>query len=149
MKVILIQDLKGTGKKGDIINTSDGHARNYLIPRGIALEANDSNLRELDHQKATIKKKEDAAVAEARALKEKIEKEKALKIKVAAGEGGRLFGAITNKDIADLLEKSGISIDKKKIVIDPIKSVGSYTAVIKLHAGVSANLSLSVSGDDE
>lgn len=147
MKVILLKDVKGTGKKGDIINASDGHARNYLIPRGIALEANDSNLRELDHQKSNQKKKEDAALAEANDLKAKLEKNVRIQIKASAGEGGKLFGAITNKDIAEQLEKHGFQIDKKRIAIDPIKHLGSYTAVVKLHTGVNADLKIEVDGE--
>ncbi|MDO4754331.1 MAG: 50S ribosomal protein L9 [Bacillota bacterium] len=147
MKVILLKDVKGTGKKGDIINTSDGHARNYLIPKGIALEANDSNLRELGHQKANMKKKEDEALAEANALKARLEQEVKLELVVSAGEGGRLFGAITNKDIAEQLEKKGFDIDKKRIALDPIKVLGSYTAIVKLHTGVSAHLHIEVRGE--
>lgn len=147
MKVILLQDVKGTGKKGDIITTSDGHARNFLIPRGIALEANDSNLRELDHQKANKKKKEDAALAEANALKDKIEKEVKIEFSVSAGEGGKLFGAITNKDIAERLEKAGYDVDKKRIVLEPIKTLGMYEATLKLHTGVNANLKIEVKGE--
>lgn len=147
MKVILLKDVKGTGKKGDIITTSDGHARNYLIPRGIALEANDSNLRELDHQKANKKKKEDAALAEANALKDRIEKEVRIEIVASAGEGGKLFGAITNKDIAERLEQKGFDIDKKRIVLDPIKTLGSYEAILKLHTGVNASLKIEVKGE--
>lgn len=148
MKVILLKDIKGTGKKGEIINASDGHARNYLIPRGLALEASDANLRELAHQKASLKKREDEALAEANALKAKIEKQFKITIKTGAGEGGKLFGAVTNKDVADGLKSVyDIDIDKKRISLDPIKSVGSYTAVIKLHSGVSAKLGVEVVGD--
>ncbi len=148
MKVILLKDIKGTGKKGEIINASDGHARNYLIPRGFALEASDSNLRELAHQKASLKKREDEALAEANALKEKIEKQYKITIKAGAGEGGKLFGAITNKDVAENLKSVyGIDIDKKRISMDPIKLLGAYNAVIKLHSGVSANLSIEVTGE--
>ncbi len=145
MRVILLKDIKGTGKKGDIINASDGHARNYLIPRGLAREASDSNLRELGHQQATAKKKADEALAAAKAMKNRLEKEVVIKFKESAGDGGRLFGAITNKDIADALSKKHkIDIDKKKISIDSIKTVGEHIAKIKLHTGVSADLKIVV-----
>lgn len=147
MKVILLKDLKGTGKKGDIINTSDGHARNYLIPRGIAMEASDSNLRELDHQKANQKKKEDAALAEAQELAKKLSGIKVTFV-VSTGEGGKLFGAITNKDVAEKLsELSGIELDKKKLAIDAIKHIGEFTAQVRLHPGVVADVKVHVTSN--
>ncbi len=149
MKVILLKDIKGTGKKGDIINASDGHARNFLIPRGFALEASDSNLRELGHQKASAKKKADEALAEAKALKNRLEKDVSIQFKQGAGEGGRLFGAVTNKDIADeLMSKYKIEIDKKRIDSGSIKTVGEHVAKVKLHTGVVADLKIVVEADE-
>lgn len=145
MKVILLKDVKGTGKKGDMVNASDGHARNYLIPRGLAMEATDSNIRELKHQKATAKRKEEEAIAEAEAVKKDIEGRGALVIKAEAGDGGRLFGAVTNINVAEaLLKDFGFDIDRKKIAMDSIKQLGEHEAVIKLHPGVSATLKLNV-----
>ncbi|MBS7526566.1 50S ribosomal protein L9 [Fusibacter paucivorans] len=145
MKVILLKDIKGTGKKGDVINASDGHARNYLIPRGLAKEATEGNVRALEHQQATVQKKKDEAFAEAVALGKDIEKIQII-FKAKAGEGGRLFGSITNKDIADELKKAhGIDIDKKKIALDqPIRTLGTTLVTVKVYPKVSAQFSVKV-----
>lgn len=145
MKVILLKDMKGTGKKGDIINASDGHARNYLIPKGFAKEATAGNLRELENQNETKKKKADAALAEAQELAEKLSKLD-VRFRSKTGEGGRLFGSITNKDIADQLEKShGIVLDKKKISLEePIRTVGATRVHIKVYPNVGAELKVIV-----
>lgn len=147
MKVILLQDIKGTGKKGDVINTSDGHARNYLFPRNLAKEATDSNVRELEHQKASMDKRKQHELEEAQELGKKIE-EITLTIKSKAGEHGKLFGAITSKEVAEILDKKhGIKVDKKKITLDTIKSIGSTKADIKIHPKVVAQVKINIEAE--
>ncbi|MDO4799123.1 MAG: 50S ribosomal protein L9 [Bacillota bacterium] len=145
MKVILLKDIKGTGKKGEIINASDGHARNYLIPKGLAKEATAGNVKELENQNETKKKKADAALAEAQVLAAKLSKLE-VRFRSKAGEGGRLFGSITNKDIADQLEKThGIALDKKKISMDdPIRTLGATKVHVKVYPNVGAELKVIV-----
>lgn len=145
MKVILLKDIKGTGKKGEIINASDGHARNFLIPRGLAKEATDGSVKELEHQNAAKVKKEEQAFAEAKALAAKIDTLE-VTVKTKAGEGGRLFGSITNKDIADLIKaKHNLDIDKKKIVMEhPIRNLGSSHVTIKVYPKVTAKIKVNV-----
>lgn len=145
MKVILLKDIKGTGKKGEIINASDGHARNYLIPRGLAKEATDGSVRELEHQNANKVKKEEQAFSDAKALAEEINKLE-VTFKTKAGEGGRLFGSITNKDVSDKIkEVYKMDIDKKKIVMDqPIRTLGTTNVQIKVYPKVSAQIKVHV-----
>ena len=145
MLVLLKQDVKGSGKAGDIVKVSDGYARNILLPKGLAVEATEGNIRAAEKQKERQAQKaaEDRAAAEA--LAESI-KEKSIEIKTKAGEGGKLFGAITSKDISEELQKQlGLEIDKKKIELEsPIKSLGTYTAVLKLYSEVKGELKVSV-----
>ncbi|MDK2918832.1 MAG: large subunit ribosomal protein [Candidatus Petromonas sp.] len=145
MKVILLKDVKGTGKKGDVVNVSDGHARNFLIPRGFAKEATDSNIKTLKHQKQMQKRKQEEELAKAKALAEKISSI-TLTFKSKAGEGGRLFGSITSKDIAEKLKKEHkIKVDKRKIVLDnPIKELGARFVEIKVYPEVSGKLKVQV-----
>lgn len=145
MKVVLTSDVKGTGKKGEVINVSEGYARNFLFPKGIAIEANEKNLKELDRQKAYQDKKKADELEKAQTLKKQLDKI-VLTMAVKAGEGGRLFGAITAKDIGDTIEKlHGLNIDKRKIELKaPIKSLGSHTVTIKLHPEVSAILNINI-----
>jgi large subunit ribosomal protein L9 len=145
MKVILLKDIKGTGKKGEIINASDGHARNYLLPRGLAKEATDGNVKELEHHKAAEKKKRQEELAAAKAHAAEIEKIQVV-FKAKAGEGGRLFGSITNKDIAEELKKThGLDIDKKKIALEqPIRNLGTTTVTVKVFPKVSAQFKVKV-----
>ena len=145
MKVILLEDVKGTGKKGQVVNASDGHARNFLLPRKLAIEATDSNLASLEAQQ---KKAEHKVAQEVKAAKELAEKLQAKPITIAAkvGDKGRMFGSISNKEIAEAVQSQlGVAVDKKKIVLtEPVKSVGSYTATAKLHTQVSVNLTFEV-----
>ncbi|MBN2260788.1 MAG: 50S ribosomal protein L9 [Clostridiales bacterium] len=145
MKVILLKDIKGTGKKGDIINTSDGHARNYLIPRKLGVEANDANIKELEYKKANVEKIKKNELADAEAFAKDLS-EKELKIITKAGEGGKLFGSITSKDLADQLKDDfNIDIDKKKIVMkNPIKELGTYEVEIKTYPNVKAVIKVTV-----
>lgn len=145
MKVILLKDVKGTGKKGEVINASDGHARNFLFPRGIAVEATDSNMRKLTHQKASENKRIEEKLNDCKELAEKIEKI-TLKFQGKIGENGKLFGSITSKDIGNRLEKDyGIKVDKRKIELsNPIKDLGTREVDIKVHPKVTAKLKVSV-----
>ena len=139
MKVILLEDVKGTGKKGQTIEASDGHARNFLIPRKLAVEATKANVAQLEGQqkKAATKLQQDIEAAQAIAAKIR---EVEIKIPVKCGDGGRMFGSISNKEIAEALQKSGIVVDKKKIVVQAVKTVGEHSANIKLHPQVSVPL---------
>lgn len=142
MKVILKQDVKGLGKKDEIINASDGYAKNYLIPRGIAVEATTGNLNETKNkQQAQVeKKKRELEIAKDFATQLN---NKTVVIKAKAGESGKLFGAISNKDVADAIKAQfKIDIDKKKIVMDPIKAVGEHTAEIRIYTGVVAKITV-------
>ncbi len=146
MKVILLQDIKGTGKKGDIINASDGHARNYLIPKGLAVEANAGNINAKQNKDRKEEEEKQAILDEAKELKAKID-ELELKIEAKLGSNGKLFGTITSKEIHDEMKKQfGIDIDKKKITLkNPIKAIGTFDVIIKLHQKVSAELTVKVS----
>ena len=145
MKVILLEDIKNIGKKGQIINAKDGYARNYLIPKKLAIEATETNIRNLEAEKRRKEEKENELLQEARALEEELMK-KTIVIKAKTGEHGKLFGSITTKEISDVLEKEHkITIDKKKFDLEePIKSVGEYKVRIKLHPQVNAELKVIV-----
>lgn len=133
MKVILQQDVKGQGKKGQMVEVSDGYARNFLLPRKLAVEANADNVNTMKLQEKARKAKEAAEKAEAEAVAEKL-KESVVKISAKAGTGGRLFGAVTTKEIAEGLKAQyGIEINKSKIVQEePIKTFGTYQLKAKL-----------------
>ena len=141
MIVILNRDVKGTGKAGDIVKVSDGYARNMLIPKGYAKEATEGNVRNLEKQKAIAAEKKAEEKAAAQALAEKVNAV-SVTIKTKAGEGGRIFGSITSKDIADALaDQQKLTVDKKKIQLDnPIKQTGELTVDIKLYPEVMAKL---------
>lgn len=148
MIVILNRDVKGTGKAGDIVKVSDGYARNMLIPKGYAKEATEGNVRNLEKQKAIAAEKKAEDKAAAQELAEKINNA-SITIKTKAGEGGRIFGSITSKDIADgLADQQKIAIDKKKIQLDnPIKQTGELTVDIKLYPEVMAKLKVTVTAE--
>lgn len=145
MKVILLEDIKGVGKKDDIINASDGHARNYLFPKNLAVEATKSNMNRLENVKKAEKQRQDELLQEARTMEEKL-KNVTVKIPVKMGKNGKIFGSVTSKEIASALtEQNDIQIDKKKIVIsDPIKSVGTVKMDVRLHPKVTAKLSVQI-----
>lgn len=145
MIVILNRDIKGTGKAGDVVNVSDGYARNMLLPKGYATEATEGNIRNLKKQKAIAAEKKAEEKAAAQQTAEKIGKV-SVEIKTKAGEGGRIFGSITSKDIADALKaQHNITVDKKKILLDsPIKQTGEITVEIKLYTDVNAKLKVVV-----
>lgn len=144
MKVILKQDVKGQGKKGELVTVSDGYARNFLFPRGLAVEADSQAMNELRNREESVayhkKVEKQAALDAAASLKNMV-----LTVKAKAGSNGRLFGSVTTKEVADVLEKQhGLKVDKRKITMDDIKTFGSYTAEIKLHTGVSAQITVKV-----
>ena len=144
MKVILLKDIKALGKKGDVVNVSDGYARNFLFPKKAAQEATDSNLNILNNHKEKERKEKLAEIEAAQKIAEKL-KGQVVNITTKAGEGGKLFGAITSKDVAEQLEKQqDFKIDKKKIVMDTLKHVGTYEVEIKLYAEVSTKVKVIV-----
>ncbi len=145
MIVILNRDIKGTGKAGEVVKVSDGYARNMLLPKGWATEATDGNIRSLEKQKALQEQKKAEEKAAAQELAAKLSDVKVV-IKTKAGEGGRLFGSITSKDIADETKKqAGITLDKKKIQLSsPIKSMGTFEVEVKLYPEVSGKMTVEV-----
>ena len=145
MIVILNKDIKGTGKAGDVVKVSDGYARNMLIPKGWATEATEGNVRSLEKQKAVAAEKKAQEKAAAQAQAEKI-KELAVVIKTKAGDGGKIFGSITSKDIAEALQNQHkITVDKKKIQLaNPVKMTGEMDVAIKLYPEVSTTLRVKI-----
>lgn len=140
MKVILLEDVKGVGKKGQVVNASDGHARNFLLPRKLAMEANKDNLAQLESRQQKAAHKLSQEVAAAQETADKIKNTK-LVLPVRVGDSGKMFGSISNKEIAEaLVSKLGLTIDKKKIQMDSAKTVGEHTATLKLHPQVSVPL---------
>ncbi|AIQ15216.1 50S ribosomal protein L9 [Paenibacillus durus] len=145
MKVIFIKDVKGQGKKGQIKEVSEGYATNFLLPRGMARPATEGNMKTLENQAAAEQRRKEQEKEEAQQLGEKLSG-LALTMKAKAGEGGRLFGAITSKQIAEALAKAnGITIDKRKIELDePIRHLGTTQVQVKLHTEVKAVLKVQV-----
>lgn len=147
MQVILKQDVKGTGKAGDIVKVNDGFARNKLIPSGVAVEATEANKRAIAREKANLAEKIAAEKAAAKELAEKL-KAKPIVVKTKVGEGGKLFGSITSMDIADAIKAQlDIDVDKKKIVLSkPIKEIGEAQVEIKLYQDIAATVDVKVEG---
>lgn len=145
MKVILIKDVKGLGKAGDLVNSKDGYARNYLFPKNLAIEATEANLKKLEEKKSQEAAKIAQEQKEAQELKVKIEK-LTVEIKAKGGTGGKLFGSITSADISNELKKQHkIDIDKRKIELkENIKSVGLTEVEVKLYTEISAKLKVNV-----
>ncbi len=145
MEIILIQDVKSLGKKGEIVKVSDGYARNFILPKKLGMEATKQNLNDLKLQKAAEEKRQKEILEEARAYAVKLEAIN-IKVTIKAGEGGRTFGSVSTKEIsAALKEQFNIDIDKKKLQLsDPIKNAGTYTVPVKLHPQVTAELKVSV-----
>ena len=145
MKVVLLQDVKALGKKGELVNASDGYARNFLFPRKLAKEANAQAMNELKNAAESkaykIKTEKEAAQAAAASLNEKT-----VKIQAKAGQKGRIFGSVTSKEVAAAVKNQfGVEIDKRKITIDgDIKAFGSYKAEIKLYTGITATITVMV-----
>ncbi|MDN3017818.1 50S ribosomal protein L9 [Paenibacillus sp. BSR1-1] len=145
MKVIFLKDVKGKGKKGEVKNVADGYAHNFLIKQGLAVEANNANVSSLDAQKKKQEKEAAEELAEAKKLKETID-QITVELTAKAGEGGRLFGSITTKQVAEELQKKhGIKIDKRKMELnDAIRTLGHTKVPVKLHHEVTATLTVSV-----
>ena len=145
MKVIFLQDVKGSGKKGEVKTVADGYARNMLLPKGYAVEATAKNMNLLEGQKASAQHKIDLEIAAAKEAAAKV-KGKKVKISAKAGSNGKLFGSVTAGNVADTLnEQFGVKVDKKKITLSTdIKNSGSYTAVIKFYNGISETIDIDV-----
>ena len=145
MKVILLDNIKGVGKKDEIINASDGYARNYLLPKKLAVEANAENMSKLNNKKESANYKKDQEKQQAEELAKKL-KGIMLKIKVKAGENGKIFGGVTSKEISENLKNQyNFIVDKKKIELkEAIKTLGSFNVSIKLMEGITANLRIEV-----
>ncbi|MBR5826622.1 MAG: 50S ribosomal protein L9 [Clostridia bacterium] len=140
MKVVLKQDVKGLGKKGELVNTSDGYARNFLFPKGLAVEANAQSLTELKNREQSAKFKVETEIAAAKKAAAELEG-KTIVLTAKAGANGKLFGSVTSKEIAEKVKSQfGIETDKRKIVVEDIKQFGTYTFEIKLYQGISAKL---------
>lgn len=145
MKVILLQDVKGTGKKNQLVNVSDGYARNFLFVKKLAIEATVDNVQKLKEFNFSQDLKKQKEIENANELAKKIESIK-LHVKVKSGETGKIFGGVTSSQIADELKnQADIEIDKKKVVLDePIKLLGAYTVTLKLYEGITAKLQVNV-----
>lgn len=145
MKVIYLQDVKGSGKKGEVKNVADGYARNMLLPKGLAVEATPENMNKLEGQKASAQHKTDVEKQAATEAAAKI-KDKKLIIKAKAGSNDRLFGSVTAANIAEALDSQlGVKVDKKKISLSSdIKNFGSYTATVKFYTGISEKVDVDV-----
>lgn len=145
MKVILTQDVKSLGKKGEMVNVADGYARNFLFPRGLAAEANAQAMTEMKNREAA---KEHKIAVDTQAAKEAaaVLEGKTVRLSAKAGQNGKLFGSVTAKEVSQALQKQyGIEADKRKIAMDDIKAFGTYEAEIKLYSGISAKFYVQVS----
>jgi len=144
MNVILTENIEGLGNIGDLVKVKPGYARNYLVPRRLAVEANTRNVRELEHQKRQLERKAQKVAQDAEALKARIEAVQCV-IAHRAGEEGKLFGSVTSMEIGEKLAAAGVEIDRKKIQLaEPIKTLGDHQVPVKLTAGIVANVKVSV-----
>ena len=145
MKVVLLQDVKDLGKKGELVNASDGYARNFLFPRKLAVEATAGKLKEIEDKKSSEKRRKDMELKAAKELADKLGKIE-ISLKTKAGENGKLFGSITGKDVADAIKaQHNIEVDKKKVVLhEAIKALGTYQVEIKVYPEVSAKINVKV-----
>lgn len=145
MKVILLSDVKNLGKAGEAVEVAEGYARNYLLPRGLAAEASSGKLKDLERKKEAERRRQAKEEQDARDILRRL-KENKIVIKARAGDSGRLFGSITAQDVAAAIKAAtGEEIDKKKIELSqPIKSVGQYTAIVRPHAGISGEVTVTV-----
>ena len=145
MQVILTRDVKGQGKKGQMVNVSDGYARNYLLPRGLAEPATQSNINVMKGKQESLEYKKKVELEEANAIAEKMKEIKVV-LKAKAGENGKLFGSVTSKDVAEALtSQHHIKLDKKKFVMpDGIKTLGTTTVDVKIYTGVVGKLNVVV-----
>jgi large subunit ribosomal protein L9 len=144
MKVILKDDVKNVGNMGDIVKVADGYARNYLVPRGLAVEASTKNVKSVEHEKRIIQEKSKKIKNSAQDFSDRLSKV-TLVMKANAGEEGKLFGSVTTMDIAEALKNEGFDIDKKKISLDePIKRLGEHTVNVKIHPEITTNVTVQV-----
>jgi ribosomal protein L9 len=145
MEIILLQDVKALGKKGELVKVSDGYARNFILPKKLGLEATKQNLYDLNNQKAAEVKRQKEILEEAQVQAKKLS-ELTIKTTIKAGEGGKTFGSVSTKEIAAALkEQFGVELDKKKLQLnDAIKNAGTYTVPVKLHPQVTAELKVKV-----
>lgn len=144
MKVVLLADVKGQGKKGQLVNVSDGYARNFLFPKNLAIEANAAAMSELKSREEAAAHHKQEEIDAAKDLAKKLNGTTVV-IKAKAGSQGKLFGAVTSKEIAAEIKKSlGVEIDRKKMQVKDIKSFGDYTADIRLYSGINAEVNVSV-----
>ena len=144
MKVICLQDVKGKGKKGEVKEVSDGYARNYLIAKGLAKQATSSNIKEIEAIEKSEQKRKAEELKNAQVLADKLE-QLTVTISTKSGENGRLFGAVTSKQIAEVLEKQKVFVDKRKILLDePIRSLGYTEVTVKIHPEVSAKIKVNI-----
>ena len=148
MKIILRQDMDPLGLEGDTVNVAKGYARNYLIPKGIALEANNQNIKLMEMQRKKIEVKRIKKKESAEKIKEQIT-DLVINISQKVGEEEKLYGSVTSMDIAEQMEKKGISIDRRKIVLDkPIKSLGEFDVPIKIHPEVTGSIKVVVTPEE-
>ena len=145
MKVVLLEDVKDLGKKGELVNASDGYVRNFLFPRKLAVEATAGRLKEIEDKKSSMKNKKEMELKAAKELADRLSKVE-ISFKTKAGENGKLFGSITSKDVADAIKaQQKIAVDKKKIVLhEAIKALGTYQVEIKVYPEVSAKINVKV-----
>ncbi|MDO5775508.1 MAG: 50S ribosomal protein L9 [Eubacteriales bacterium] len=144
MQVILITDVKSLGKKGTIVNVNDNYARNYIIPHKLGIEANKANLNDLKLQNANMEKLEAARVANAKDMKAAIDGKK-VNVAIKTGKDGKLFGSVTNKEVAEAIKKTfNVDIDKKKIVMEALKTSGEHAVNVKLHKDIAATVTVNV-----
>ncbi|MEK6692030.1 MAG: 50S ribosomal protein L9 [Nitrospirota bacterium] len=140
MQVILRKDVEKLGAAGDMVEVSNGYGRNYLLPRGLAIEASPKNIKTIEHEKRLIAERKKNAIRDAESFKKRLS-ETSVTVAMQAGEEDKLFGAVTSMDIAEALSKEGISIDKRNIILDePIKRLGIYAVNVKVHPEVMAEL---------
>ena len=148
MEIILQEEVANLGQIGDVVNVRNGYARNYLLPRGFAVEANRRNVRVLEHQKRLVAVKKERVVSQAQATSEQLSAV-SLTIKARSGEEGRLFGSVTNMDIETALKEKGITVDRRKILLDePIKQLGEHEEAVNIGGGIRANIKVEVTSDE-
>lgn len=144
MQIILLEDVRSLGKKGTVVKVNDSYGRNYIIPRKLGVEANAANLNDLKLQNANMEKLEAAKMQSAREVKEKLDG-KAFTVRIKAGKDGRTFGSVTGKEVAKaIMDEAKIEIDKKKIVMEPIKALGEQHVKLKLHKDINAEIIVKV-----
>jgi len=149
MKIILMQDFESLGFEGDTVDVARGYARNYLIPKGVAIEVTNANLKALELRKEKIMAKRIKDKEDAESAKERIS-QITVTIKAKAGEEGKLYGSVTSRDIAQELEKEGVEVDRRKIIIDEaIRTLGEFTVPIKLHQEVVATIKVVVEKEED